>query len=189
MDFNNVVKSRKSVRNFSDKKPDWREIIECIDAARYAPTAGKNFTLKFILVSDEELILKIAAASEQSFIAKAKYIVVAYSDPTRLVNLFGDRGSVYSRQQSGAAIQNFLLAIEDHGLSTCWVGHCDDVQIKTELKIKDNMELEAILPVGYEEKKYKTKGAKTKPRIDLDRILFFDEHGKKQMKPRKGMEV
>ncbi len=180
MDFDKAVRNRKSVRNFSSKKPNWRAVIECIDAARYAPVAGKNFTLKFIMIQDKEKIQQLAKAAEQDFIAQAPYIIAVYSDNARLKNLFGEeKGEVYSRQQTGAAIQNILLSIEDHKLAGCWVGHYDEEEIKKLLKIPDSMTLEALIPVGYESERKKTK---PKERINMDSILYFDQHGKKQMK-------
>ena len=177
MKVDDAIKSRRSVRDFKDRKPDWRDVIECIDYMRYAPTAGKNFTLKIILVSDPKKIQKIAKAAEQDFIAKAHYVVVVYSDPARLSNLFGERAKIYLKQQAGAAIENFLLAINDRGLAACWVGHFDENQIKDELKIPGNMEVEAVFPVGYELGK-----SHKKEKIALDRILFFDAHNIKKMK-------
>ena len=56
MDLNKAIQSRKSVRKFTSRKPDWRDIIECVDAARHAPLAGGIPTLKFILVSNKEKI-------------------------------------------------------------------------------------------------------------------------------------
>ena len=183
MNVESAIKARKSVRRFKDKKPDWRDVIECIDAIRFAPSAGKNFTLKIILVSNKDKIKIIANAAEQPFIAQAHYVVVIYSDPSRLVSLFGDRGKIYSRQQAGAAIENFLLSIEDKGLSTCWVGHFDDDMIKREFKIPEGMEMEAVFPVGYENGKTPKKN-----KINLDGILYFDLHGTKKMKMPKGPE-
>ncbi len=176
MDVDSAIKSRKSVRGFKDKKPDWRDIIDCIDKVRFSPSAGKNFTLKIILVNDKAKIQKIANAAEQSFIAEAQYVVVIYSDPSRLISLFENKGKTYSRQQAGAAMENFLLAIEDKGLSTCWVGHFDENMIKKELKIPPKMEIEALFPVGYEFGKTAKRN-----RINLDSILYFNEHGKKKM--------
>ena len=54
MELNKAIKKRRSVRKFKDKKPNWRDILECIDSVRYAPMAGNNFTLKFILVDDKD---------------------------------------------------------------------------------------------------------------------------------------
>ncbi len=63
MDLDKAIKSRKSVKKFKDKKPDWRDIIEVIDSMRYAPMAGNNFSLKFILVDNKEKIKKISKSA------------------------------------------------------------------------------------------------------------------------------
>ncbi len=182
MDLNKTIKSRTSVRKFNSKKPDWRDIIECIDAARYSPMAGGNYSLKFILVDKPEIIKKIAEASQQDFIAKAHYLVVVCSNPSRTINAYGKQGETYLRQQAGAAIQNFLLKITESGLSTCWVGYFVESQIKRELKIPKEINVEAIFPIGFEYEKKRTRKAK----IDLDRILYFNKYGHTQMKlPRK----
>ena len=72
------------------------------------------------------------------------------SDDTHLENLYGERGRVYSRQQAGAAIQTFLLKLVDLGLSACWVGSYSDKLIRELLKIPEDIQVEAIIPVGYE---------------------------------------
>lgn len=177
MDLDKAIQSRKSAKKFRDKKPDWRDIIECIDTMRYAPMAGGNFSLKFLLTSDKEKISKVAKLAEQDFISKAHYLVVVYSVPSRTTNSFGERGKIYLRQQAGAAIQNFLLKIEEKGLDTCWVGHFNEEKIKKEFSIPDSSNVEAVFPVGYGD-----KAKKTSKKIDFDRILYFEKHGKKKMK-------
>ncbi len=185
MDLDKAIKSRKSVRKFKNKKPDWREIIECIDFARYTPMAGNNFTVKFILVDDKEKIQKISDSAQQPFISQAKYVVVVCSDPSRPKNAFGKRSEAFVRQQAGAAIQNFLLKIQEIGLSTCWVGYFVEEQIKRELKIPEGVQIEAVLPIGYEFEKQKTRRVK----IDLDRILYFNKYKNKKMKSPKKLDV
>ena len=183
MEFDKLIKSRRSVKKFKDKKPDWRDIIECINSARYAPMAGNDFTLKFILIDDKEKIQKLSEVCQQSFISQAHYIVVVCSTISRTTNSFGKRGEIYLRQQAGAAIQNFLLKIEEKKLGTCWIGQFVDEQIKRELKIPGNVNVEAIFPIGYAFKKEKPKR-----KIDLDRILFFKQYGTKKMKEIKKAE-
>ena len=68
MELNKAMQGFHNVKKFNDKKPDWRDIIEAIDAARYAPMAGDNYTLKFIIVDDKETIQKLADAAQQPFI-------------------------------------------------------------------------------------------------------------------------
>ncbi len=181
MELNKAIENRHSVRKFLDKKPNWRKIIECIDSARYAPMAGNNYTLKFIMVDDEEKIQKIAEACQQAFVNQAKFVVVACSNPSRTVNSYEKIGEVYCRQQAGAAIQNFLLKIEESGLATCWVGYFVEEHIKHILKIPADWNVEAVFPIGYEYSKSKVK----KHKIDLDRILYFNYYDNKQMKKEK----
>ena len=177
MELHKIIQSRRSAKKFSEKKPDWREILECIDSIRYAPMAGNNFTLKVILVDDKDSINKIAESAQQPFISQAHYLLVVYSNNIRTTTSFGKRGKIYSRQQAGAAIQNFLLKIKEKKLSTCWVGHFVDNQIKRELKIPENSDIEAIFPIGYESEK-----GKSKRKIELDSFLYFNKHGNKKMK-------
>lgn len=177
MQLDDAIKERKSAKKFSSKKPDWRDVIECIDAARYAPRAGGHTAIKFIFVSDKEKINKIAEAAQQDFISQAHYVVVAFSTPRITINSFGKRGEIYIRQQAGAAIQNFLLKAEEKKLAACWVGHLVDEQIKREFRIPDAAFIEAVLPVGYEFEK--TKPSK---KTSMDGILYFDRFGKKRMR-------
>lgn len=184
MQLNKVIQSRKSVRKFKDKKPDWRDIIECIDSARYAPMAGNNFSLKFILISNKEKIQKIADATQQSFVGTAHYIVVVCSNPSRTKNAYEERGEKFLKQQAGASIQNFLLKVQEVGLATCWIGYFVESIIKRELKIPENINVEALFPIGYEFGK-----TKEKTKIDIDRILYFEKYGNKKMKNPKKLEV
>lgn len=176
MGVDRLIQARRSVRKFKSTKPDWREIIECIDAMRYAPMAGNNFSLKFILVDDEEKIDKMAKASQQPFISHAKYVVVVCTTPKRTEIAFEDRGKNYLRQQAGAAIQNFLLKLTEAKLATCWVGHFVDEEIKDILDIPKDIQVEALFPIGYPLKKPEQKRI-----IDLDTVLYFNKYGNKKM--------
>lgn len=188
MQLDKAIKSRTSTRRFKDKKPDWRDIIDAIDAARYAPMAGNLFSTKFILVSDPEKIAKLADCCQQPFVGDAHYVVVVCSDPGQTVNAFDKRGEIYCRQQAGAAIQNFILKLQEFKLSTCWTGHFVDDMIKRELRIPDNVIVEAVFPIGYASIE-KGRKPKQKRKTELDRILYFDKWKEKRMKPLKGLEV
>ena len=184
MDLDKAIKSRISVKKFKGKKPDWRDIIEIIDSMRSSPMAGNNFSLKFILVDDKEKIKKISEAAQQPFISQTSYVLVVCSIYSRTINSFGKRGEIYLRQQAGAAIQNFLLKIQEKKLATCWIGYFVEEQIKRELKIPENINVEALFPIGYEFEK-----PKQKQKIGLDEILYFNEYKNKRMKKPKKLNV
>ncbi len=181
MNFDDVVAGRKSSRKFKSKRPDWRLIIEAINSGLQAPLAGNLPSVKFILVDDIKKISKLAEECDQDFISEAKYVVVVCSDPTEVVRSYYERGERYYRQQAGAAIENFLLKLVDVGLSGCWVGSFVDDNVKRLLRIPEGLEVEAVIPVGYDFDK-----AKGKRKPSLDRSLSFNKYGQRFMKPRTG---
>jgi len=179
MKLSDAIEGRRSVKRFMDKKPDWRKILRAIDAARHAPSAGGYFVTKFILVSDPKKISELSDASQQPFVGKAHYVVAVVTDDSGLVRSYDERGIRYAAQQSGAAIENFLLALTEQKLVTTWVGHFYDEQVKGALDIPENLHVEAIFPIGIETK-VKT-GVSRKPKLDT--LVFFDKWGNKKMVP------
>tara|TARA_Y100000310_G_C20401715_1_gene677726 strand:+ start:153 stop:725 length:573 start_codon:yes stop_codon:yes gene_type:complete len=181
MQLDKAIKSRKSVKRFLDKKPDWRKIIKAIDMARFAPTAGNQFCLKFLLIRDPKKIDQLGDAAQQDFIKKAQFVVAVVSDDAKLKQLYDKQGTIYARQQAGAAIQNFLLALTEQGLATTWVGHFVESQIKRTLEIPAEINVEAIFPIGKQTKALAHTLSKPKP--ELENILYFDKWKNKHMQP------
>lgn len=186
MQLKKAIETRRSIRKYKSKNPNWRTIIECIDSARYAPMAGNIFSLNFILIDDERIIKEIAKSSFQEFIAEAKYLMVFISNKGKTENSFQDRSEKYLKQQAGAAIQNFLLRLEEEGLSTCWIGLFDDDKIKSLLSIPDKHEIEAIFPIGYAAEKPKPRHSGFR---DINGYLFFNKFKNKRMKTDNAISV
>lgn len=154
MEFDEAVEKRFSCRVFKNKKASWKDVLLAIDAANQGPFAGNHNHLHYIIVEDERNIAEIAKHADQHWIAQAGILVVVMSDDKHLEDLYGLRGRVYSRQQSGAAISTMLLKLADLGLASCWVGAYSDEKIKNVLRMPHNFQVEAIIPVGYAAEKH-----------------------------------
>jgi nitroreductase len=172
MEFNSIIEKRHSVRSFRSKKASWKLVLEAIDAANQGPFADNINPLKFLIIEEQSTIDKIAELSGQLWINESNMLVIVCSDDTHLEHLHSQRGKRYARQQSGAAINTFILKLTDLGLSSCWVGSFTDDRIKQNLKIPGHIELEAIIPVGYE----KTKNVKRRKR-PLENTLNWEYWG------------
>lgn len=78
LDFYEVIRTRRSIREFRpDPIPD--EVLKrALDAARIAPSGSNRQPWRFILVRDEGLKEKLVPlAGGQRFIAEAPIVVVA----------------------------------------------------------------------------------------------------------------
>ncbi len=149
MELSKTISSRKSTRSFKKKAVDWRIVLEAIDAANKAPFAGNFNHLKYLIVQEKEKIKKIAEYASQTWINESPILVIVTSDDAHLEHHYGERGRIYAKQQSGAAIQNLLLTLVDQGLSACWVGAFTDELLRNFLAIPSHIQIEAIIPVGH----------------------------------------
>lgn len=184
MDLDKAIKERHSVRSFKrTKKVDYRKIMEVIEAGAKSPLAGSISAIFYLLVQDKEKIKALAVAAQQDFVETVDFVLVICSNKKDLERNYYDRGKIYARQQAGASIQNMLLKLTDLGLATCWVGAFSDVTVKRILNIPDNIDIEALLPIGYE-----LGEGKQKTRVNIDNVLFFDTWNNKFMRPRKMVE-
>lgn len=150
MKFDEIIKKRKSVHAFKNKKVKWKDILIAVDSANQGPFASNLNNLKFIIIEEKEKIKQIAEDSDQLWITEASSLIVVCSNEKDLENIYDERGRVYSRQQAGAAINTLLLKLTDLGISSCWVGSYDDHLVRLHLEIPKNINIEAIIPVGYE---------------------------------------
>lgn len=173
MEFEEVIKKRASIRKYASKKPDIEAAIAAIEAAHVAPTPGNLQLLKYLIVENKEKIKEIAAACQQSFIEDASLLVVVCSDSKQAEKMYDKRAEKYIRQHAGAAIENFLLALTDMGLVSCWIGAFSDFQIHDILQIPDDIVVEAILPVAYEAK---SNHVTQRKRLPLDGKIFFESY-------------
>jgi len=179
MEFDELLKERKSVRNYSTKAVSFGDIVRVCEAARYSPMAGNIYTIRLIVVGNKETKAKLAgAALEQEFVADAPYVIVVCSDLANLARSYGARAEIYSRQQAGAAIENMLLKVTELGLATCWIGAFDDNAVKRILNIPEKIQVEAILPIANPLGKTTQK---KKP--ELKQILYFEKWGQGTVKP------
>ena len=171
MEFDSVIKKRKSAQAFTAKKPSWKAILDAIDSAIQNPFAGNHNNLKFLIIEDSKTINKIANLAEQTWISESSTLVLICSNETHLENIYGERGRIYSRQQAGAAIQTLLLKLVDLGLSACWVGAYSDKDIKHLLSIPNKIQIEAIIPIGYENKAVKIE---KKKKEHLEKVIYWE---------------
>lgn len=182
MELDEAINSRRSIRSFKETKtPPYSRIIDAIVAASKAPSAGNLPALKFILVTDKGKIKELSQAAQQDFIAKAPYIVAVCNDKKLLKKYYYSRSDSYAKQQAGAAIENFLLKVTDMNLACCWIGAFSDETAKRILKIPDDVDIEALLPVGYETEEIKQRKRTAKPEINS--LVFFNEYKNKKLKP------
>jgi nitroreductase len=148
MDTLNAIKTRSSVREYSDR-PLPKEIIErIVDSGRLAPTARKEEPWEFIAVTDKAELKAIADITDYGkFIKDCACAIVVCCKDTK-----------YYLEDGCAATENMLIAAADLGIGSCWVagdkkGYCQ--KILDLLKVPAGYKLVSMISLGYPLKKPK----------------------------------
>jgi nitroreductase len=172
MQLDEAIKKRHSTRTFKSSQVDWRDLMDAIDAANQSPMAGNHHHIKFMIIQDKNTIKALAKHSNQSWISQAPSLIAVCADDKFLEEHYGERGRIYGKQQSGAMIQTLLLKLADLGIQSCWIGAFTDELIRQTLKIPSHIQVEALIPVGRENKS-KATPPKRKKKL-LEKTIFWD---------------
>ncbi|MEM1606685.1 MAG: nitroreductase family protein [Candidatus Bathyarchaeia archaeon] len=171
MDFYDAIRTRRSIRSYKpDPVPD-DVLMKILDSARIAPSGSNRQPWKFIVVKDEEVKRKVAAAcSRQMFIAEAPIVIVACGRNIHY-NRGGYMGDLSMLVDVSIAFTHLILAARAEGLGTCWIGAFDNNELKRILDIPEEWNVVAVTPLGYP----KDEGfGEPGPRKPLSEIISVD---------------
>jgi nitroreductase len=151
MDFDDVVKKRRSVRAFSGTPVESEKIRRILEAANGAPSAGNLQAFEIHDVRDRGCLEKLArAAFGQVFVAQVSLALVFSAHPSLASGKYGRRGaSLYCIQDATIACTYAMLTAVALDLATVWVGAFDDDAVRNAIGVGPDLIPVAILPIGY----------------------------------------
>lgn len=146
-----IIKKRRSIREFQDKKISEKMIDDLIEALIWAPSAGNLQARKFYFVFNDKVKEKLAkAAPGQDFIAEAPLVIVACVDFKRIEWRYGTRGrEVYSIVDTALSVENLFLTAWELGLGGVLVGALDERAVVKILNLPESQRPIGIIPLGY----------------------------------------
>lgn len=153
MDILKLIKSRRSIRKYSDKPVSKKDIGKILEAGRWAPSGMNNQPWRFVVVTEKEMIIKISESTKyKKTVAGAKLLACVFIDNNEGYNRDKDVQAI------GACLQNMLLEIHSLGLGACWIGEILNQrgQVEELLDVPESFELMAVLTIGYPAEKGKS---------------------------------
>ncbi|MFH1276407.1 MAG: nitroreductase family protein [Candidatus Woesearchaeota archaeon] len=150
-DILDLIKSRRTIKEFLPKFVSWEKVARVLDAGRHAPSSGNIQNWKYVIIFEPGQKRAIAEACYGQYeIAQAWILIVVCGEPERAERYYGDRGkNVYTIQNCAACVQNMLLEAHSLGLGTRWVGGFETDIVKSMLGVPPEISIEAIVALGY----------------------------------------
>ena len=150
MQYLDLIHARRSIRAFTTEPVEEAMLRTILEAANRAPSAGNLQSYEIYLVRSEEKRRRLVrCALDQQFIAQAPVALVFCTNPARARG-YGARGEqLYCVQDAAIACTFALLAAEDLGLATVWVGAFNPDSVRDVIGAPKTQAPVAILPIGY----------------------------------------
>ncbi|MBC3797356.1 nitroreductase family protein [Acetobacterium tundrae] len=161
----NTIFNRSSIRKYQNKEVEAAKIEQLLKAAMAAPSAGNQQPWEFFVIKNKATLAALADCSPYGGCIKdaAVAIVPAYRKEIMMPD--------FAVIDLSNATQNILLEVTELGLGAVWIGIAplaDRMEnVRKVLKIPDQLEPFAIIPIGYP-----VEPASQSDRYDATRVHF-----------------
>lgn len=186
MNYNDIVKERRSIRSFLDKDVSTELIYKLLDYGHAAPSAGNIQPWEFIIIRNEENKRAVVGTTfigrdekngkPQEWMMTAPVFIVVCGNQEKVRQRYGDTSldSILYLDTS-ACIENILLGAVYLGLGSCYVSGFRKDELVKVLRLPEDYQPIAILPIGYSnEVPYK------RPKINVKKIIHFEIFGEQR---------
>lgn len=129
-----LIKSRISCRNYSDKKVSLKKVMEIAEAGKFAPSGMNRQICNIYVINSKSKVEKLRKLSfqirERDCMYGAKTIIL----------VGGPRGDKFTDLDGACILENMFLAAHALKINSCWINQFDEFfQTKEGLKVKKSL--------------------------------------------------
>lgn len=171
MDFLDLVKERYSCRSFAKKEIEKEKIEKILEAARLAPTAVNYQPQRILILNEKEKLSKLSECTRMGWNAPL-IMIICYDKTISWKSKFDgrDEGII----DATIATTQMMLEVQNLGLGSTWIGYFDSAKVREVYKIPENLEIIAMLAIGYPSEEAKPS-EKHYQRKSIEEITYWNE--------------
>ena len=154
------IKTRRSVRKFTEQPVDRALLEQVVAAAAYAPSWKNTQIARYTVVTDpakkqrlaDECMMDFAFNQKTSSHASALVVVTAITGRSgyeRDGSFSTSQGTHWQSFDAGVAAQTFCLAAHALGLGTVIMGIFDEAKVRAVLDLPAEQMVSAIFAIGH----------------------------------------
>ena len=167
-EFVELLKNRRSIRDYEDKEVSIETIKEIIKESCLAPSSGNGQPWRFMIINSKEVMKKLSDESKRNLIAHleknpdapSKKYEGALRDPNFnifynapcLVYIAGKKDILTLQVDCALAACYFMFSVLEKGLGTCWIGlgkYIQNPELLEQIGMPEDYQIVAPIIVGY----------------------------------------
>lgn len=171
MDFLELAKERYSCRSFDKREVEKEKIELILEAARVAPTAVNYQPQRILVLTEKEKLAKLSECTRYGWNAPV-IMIICYDKNISWKRKFDgrDEGEI----DASIVTTHMMLQAQDLGLGTTWIGYFDPDKVREVYEIPENLEIVAILPIGYPSEEAKPSSMHYQ-RNSLEQMVYWNK--------------
>lgn len=172
MNVYDAIKSRRTIRKFTQEPVKQEDLLKLVDCARLAPYGANLQPLKFMIITDKDILTKLYPLTKWA--GYLDWEPAENERPTAYIAVLNDtslKPTANAECDCGAAVMSMILEAQELGLSSAWLGALQRDEIKKLLKLDSKFDVTYLLALGYA-----TQSGNT---FDMEENVkyYFDENG------------
>ena len=170
MEFKELIKSRYSVRKFSDRPIEQDKLNRILEAGNLAPTAKNLQPHRIYILQSEDALRKLDTLTHCRYGANT-VLLFTYNSDEEWKNPLED--GVHSGVEDVSIVAtHMMLAAKEEGLDTCWCNYFANSQLEELFHLPPNEKSVLIMPIGYAEASAKPAPLHTQKK-DISSIVKY----------------
>jgi len=147
-ELDNLVKGRRSIRTYTGENISNELIMKILEYGSWAPSNCNEQALRYCVIQNKESRAKIKRTGID--IDHAACVIAVLAD----LRLYSDLDIECACHDSGAAIQNILLACHYFGLGACYISDkgVDSDNVRSLIPINEYEKVTALISIGHYDK-------------------------------------
>lgn len=146
MEFTDLIKKRYSCRAFSVRDVEQEKVDRILEVGRIAPTAVNKQPVHIWAVSCLETLETIKGVTRSNYGAPLILVVGCRPAEAWVRRYDGKNGA---EVDAAIVATHLMLAAENEGLATLWVGSFDPALLRDILPGAESYDLVAMISIGY----------------------------------------
>ena len=147
MEFLELAKKRYSCRAYKSDPVEDDKLQQVLEAARLAPTACNLQPFQLIVIHTKGREADLRRIYSSSWFTQAPIIICACGIQSQ--SWKRRDGKNYCEVDVTIAMDHLILAATNLGLGTCWIGAFNPDSAREILRLPDDVEPIAFIPLGY----------------------------------------
>ena len=162
MDVDEAIRTRRSIRSWSDRPLERETIERLLASVRLAPSGHNGQQWEIIVVTQRERLVELVPiCNNQRHVGEAGAFIFIITDPS----------AKWIHVDPAIALDHLTLRATEMGLGTCWIGAFDEARMREALNIPEEKVAVIGMTLGYPGDIQEAKG-----RRSLDELVHWDTY-------------